>query len=1805
MKKYIVAIILIGIILGGVLLYNTLRVENENNKAFLDSGYVLQSMDETQQNVERYYFNSNETYKTKYDKNVIFKNTEGEEVTANTTNFIHYSDGSISAFTNGVILDLNNIDANPITYYNIMANDVLEKSGENYSISNLDQTLRFTDLIWKIDANKYIIISNNIGLVIGDEEPKEISGYVELEYLDNEIVKIYNQEVTYQTISSEAYVELPNDIRLDLGRKIVSRENDNKMSLENMVIDSDDNVTIVDLDEQEQTQEENTVDANTVQANEVTNNQTTVNNNSSNNSSSSTSNNQGSTIINGNVNGGDNTGVNGQGTIAGNTIDGNTGTTDDNGNTGNTGNNGNNGNNGNTGDDGTIGNTPAQVVVAPKFKIEDMEVTSTGVEATITIEDDDNTLISDSNIYILENATGKQVYQYTEALGVYSIQIEVASLSPDTEYTLVAESSYSVDGITYTKNFVYKIFRTSVLGVEIEKDVFTDSSIGVALMINKDSKVRSVDVTIADTAGNLIATRTVPIASGDTSSDRKELVEFDGLDSNTDYVIGLTNILYDGQVLANANVESKTYRTLKQKPTLTGANYEINKRDGNFKLSLANVQDPDGGIQGYTFEIYDTRNTDGEPVKTIESSTPETILAIDDVILRNVGYYYKVIVDFYDNEKYCTYESEVSNVFSMDGVEFPSVRFEETEVTFERIKGTIRIQDNGNTIDEQNDKFTITYTDSVGTIKTFTSDGSYDIPVDVNNLRANETYRFAVYATVNLQDGNDPIDECYIGGFVVQTTTPKNMVVDYTRAENDVKNVFHVDLQLKPENEDQGTLEPETLTGLTVNIFAGSFPDGEYPTGSPLRTIKLVDNNLDPYESDLKTQFYDNIVSITPAFFNADNDDFKAANYTITITDGYDYTDYPNTLPILNNIIPIETNGYMPDLPTDTNNAVTVTPIRNYSQTTPREDLNDDTIVGYSVSAVYDNTGLYAKKVIYKAYDANTGKQIGEPIELEVGADGVIPTATFDVLDGTPLGTEDTDALRRGNSYYFTYEMMLDLNGDGIAETKYPYEEDTVLKSGTQATLKQEPTIYMYPATSTSDTIRYKYSFNDVDSAVENNNTITAKIDNSTRDQVSIIETAEGAEDVATFGNLGKGLLSLTWTKCLLKSEEQKDATILSQYFEGTNTIAGLTYNISYDANKLAINFEGDSALDYVTGIRVEMQAEGDSSKIYVKDFLTIPANNIINISYNELGQLLKETVKVNVFAYYDTGAEGYDFATGQDKNAYAAIQQVYESPEEQIYYYDINSENNLIPDTEAMGNMYTIERTNNVLTLTNIVTGRSTTVELTYTPEGFTYQGNVVLQKEVKSTKVTCLVNDTIYFDKIIPGISLLDENNDWQIYEELDKMTFKADLLVDPSANLKGNLIYIDLYQTDEGYKAENFLKTIEVNVNDFANNIVIEDLTPGTYYFIKFRTILVNNDGTEEKLDLYDLDYQASGMHYNFSTLADVGIDNIEVNYEPISYGEKNIDVTYTLEKTTGYDRIEYKLYHKEGNGEFQEVMEGIENDLIFLEEMDKKISINPGADFVFGDTYKIEIIPIAEYENLEGEKQILELGKQEKEFTFNKLSNPTIAISGSREQNNQIQFRVTVYDDDKVVVGDTYTIKIFDGRLQDITPDEYKGKTYTTNQLNTTFTLNNAENAQAYKILVETKTDRNNTGEEGKYAAFNKEFTIPSVNEYGISIGTLTANKSANNSKKIDLLFNNSFQLDQIDEIQYSIYNTVGYARNNRVEFVPTQITQDGNTYYTYAIDETLEGYGTYYIELQFYKDNEVIETATIEYVLLES
>ena len=88
-------------------------------------------------------------------------------------------------------------------------------------------------------------------VLFNDGTTKEINGYLELEYLDNQVIKIYNQEIIYQTISSNVNISLPDNIEINLQSKTVSKNGETRMNLANMVIDSDDNVEIQEQPEQE------------------------------------------------------------------------------------------------------------------------------------------------------------------------------------------------------------------------------------------------------------------------------------------------------------------------------------------------------------------------------------------------------------------------------------------------------------------------------------------------------------------------------------------------------------------------------------------------------------------------------------------------------------------------------------------------------------------------------------------------------------------------------------------------------------------------------------------------------------------------------------------------------------------------------------------------------------------------------------------------------------------------------------------------------------------------------------------------------------------------------------------------------------------------------------------------------------------------------------------------------------------------------------------------------------------------------------------------------------------------------------------------------------------------------------------------------------------------------------------------------------------------------------------------------------------------------------------------------------------
>ena len=105
MKKYIMVIVLLALIIVFALGFNIMRKEKKNTKVFSESGYILQSKTGAQvQEVERYYFNANESYKKQYNQKVVFKDTSGENISIEENNFLHYTNGSIGSLTKGVIL---------------------------------------------------------------------------------------------------------------------------------------------------------------------------------------------------------------------------------------------------------------------------------------------------------------------------------------------------------------------------------------------------------------------------------------------------------------------------------------------------------------------------------------------------------------------------------------------------------------------------------------------------------------------------------------------------------------------------------------------------------------------------------------------------------------------------------------------------------------------------------------------------------------------------------------------------------------------------------------------------------------------------------------------------------------------------------------------------------------------------------------------------------------------------------------------------------------------------------------------------------------------------------------------------------------------------------------------------------------------------------------------------------------------------------------------------------------------------------------------------------------------------------------------------------------------------------------------------------------------------------------------------------------------------------------------------------------------------------------------------------------------
>ena len=1740
LKKSFLIITPILLVIGLIFAYG-IKSYNSRYVTFQADGHIF--AEGNNKTVKKYFFDTNSKYK-QVDDNVIITTNDNKSITVPSETFIHYSDGSISTFSKSVVLNLDDITKNSDTYkyYNVFPGTIFVKSGSDYSINYLDSKLRFKNLLLKINDNKFMIVGDKINLRIGDNEKKLDNTYLEVTYLDGNVIKINNQSVSFQSVSDEVLVEMGDGTIIDFVNKDIYKDRVKKLALGEMTIDSDDNITISTEDNKSITGEKDKGEEGEGEDGD-----------SDSNSSSKSNQNSG-------VNGNDNQNTREQlPNVNPGVVDTTTDSIEE------------------------VVDANARVKDA-EFQIVNMDVNANHLVASVSITDTAAVLTGPINIKIIEAGTNKIVYETNDESGYNLIDIENETLVPETNYILVMNSDYVKNNVTYNKDFIQKTFITDSIGVTLEKYFVSDNQLQVNVKKSSYSDVASVDVALEDNEEKTLKTLTVPLEVGDN------IVSFTPLENNTNYKVRVYNFVYQDSIVTDGFTILKKYETLKKKPTIGETTFEIDKKEGKFNMHINNMLDPDGGVISYKYEVYDARevnnNPSANPITIIEksNSASASLKVNNSTISRGVPYVFRVVMTFNDNEKEYDYTTELSEVMKMDGVSFPIIKFNKTEVTFERIVGDIEIVDPDNTINLNDSSIIkVTYTSSVGESKTITSSGSLVIPItEAVGLRANETYTFSVMATVDLQDGNPPIDSCYIGSVIVKTEDPNPFKMEYNQIE-DPAHVFTIDAQLLRKAEST-ELEANTLTGITFNLY-----QGKGTAGKLVKSITHKDLNDDHYQSDLRVMYYDQQFRIDPSFFGLRNSDLTAEYYTIETTAAYDYTIHPNYLPIENNTITTKSANALPDMPPDPTDSIDFIPISNRDHE-KREDLNDGTTVGYNFRAAYNNDAKYAKRIVYKIHDATTDAVI-DTIEYTVPVTGEINYSQLFLNDGI-ASRESDGTLRRGQPFYISYTIELDTNYDDIVDLVYPLE-GAQLRSRTIAASRQEPTVNLYPSKSTANSYTWKYTRTDVDHTLLDNK-VYAYVDGEKVDTKTMSITKNYTE--VTFNNIRSGLFAIYGNYNLVNTSDPSEYSFVSQYYEGVTTNLDFgRVSLATSDNRVIFSFldyEAKEALfDKVSNIKIDFTSGNKTITV------NSPATNsgMITVSYSTLEQLMGLTITPTITLYYDSGVYGFD-NTG---DAFA-VQQVRSTVNDRYYYYYENG--TMKSSLTASGSYlnYSLNFDRKKITFTNKFDNSTYESSFFINHFGLNFDSNYISPKKLNSKTASIIDNTTFSFDEIIPGVSLLDTTGKSTISPLIDSVNFKITPYIGDD-QLQNNKVYIEVYKTlnDSGSEAE-LIGTSEYSISALSEYLKIEGLLPQTNYYFMVYGNVKNASGTYEKKYLYDVDQQKNAVHYYFKTIGNIGISNISARYAASKYDRRYFYLTYRLAETIGYTYIKYNVYKIIDNSE-EILMDQVvsTNATLFNTNMNAYIIIPNTSGVVTSNRYRIEIQPVLTT-TVNGQQTDILLESASVNYTFNDLYKPHFVISKSAG-NNALYLRVNVKDYHKSIDRGKYTIQMLDSLGNDITPTQYRNQEYDITTVNQSFDITNFSVNTRYQLVINYNCDIHN--DSSRITTEKYSYTFAATPMSDVVLGDVYADTAMNDNTKVNIRFFGSYQLTKIKTIRYSIYNESGYSVDNQAPFTPSLIQTDGTSYYEYQLPTSINTEGIYYISMQFVDaDGKTLAEETVEYRL---
>ena len=211
MKKSVLMVLAVILVFTGVFTGMTIWQHNRSMSVFAADGYVLGGEAETGV-VSCDYFSAGTRYSRNYDERMVFTSTMGGKESVDKTSFIHYTDNSLSSFSTGILVDMEQIASGIVNSYFVDEKMVLTKGTDGYSIDNNGTDLQFGNLLWMVDDMKFLVYSDTLILTLPNGSTQEVKGYLEVEYIDDSVVQICNEEQIWQAVPTGTSITLDNGV---------------------------------------------------------------------------------------------------------------------------------------------------------------------------------------------------------------------------------------------------------------------------------------------------------------------------------------------------------------------------------------------------------------------------------------------------------------------------------------------------------------------------------------------------------------------------------------------------------------------------------------------------------------------------------------------------------------------------------------------------------------------------------------------------------------------------------------------------------------------------------------------------------------------------------------------------------------------------------------------------------------------------------------------------------------------------------------------------------------------------------------------------------------------------------------------------------------------------------------------------------------------------------------------------------------------------------------------------------------------------------------------------------------------------------------------------------------------------------------------------------------------------------------------------------------------------------------------------------------------------------------------------------